>query len=172
MSTQLVFANKTKHQKALTHLPKITFDQLSSVNGKKWSTGDLKGKAVYLLYVDPDKKDYNSKLGNTIRDLKFPKEHYAAVAVINMKATIIPNFFLNSGLKDKQKEYPNVTYIKDFDKRLVKEWGYHDDDYVISLFDHTGKLLFYQNGELNEKQTKRLLASLKTAVSSASKANR
>ena len=119
----------------LQTLPKISFDKKSTPNGKGWDSSSVKGKVVYWLYVDPDKKSYNKELADAIKAKKYDSKYFQTVAVINMKATVVPNFLLNSALKDKQKEYLKVDYIKDFDRRLVKEWGLKDDDYVICVFD-------------------------------------
>ena len=151
----------------LQTLPNISFDKKSTPNGKGWSSKSVAGKVVYWLYVDPDKKSYNKALADAVKAKNYDAKYFQTVAVINMKATMIPNFLLNSALKDKQKEYPKVDYIKDFDRRLVKEWGLADDEYVICLFDHTGKLIYYKYGELPKKEVKSLIGILDVAVSRA-----
>ncbi len=152
---------------SLQTLPEISFDKESTPNGKGWKSSGVAGKVVYWLYVDPDKKSYNKTLANAIKAKNYDEKFFQTVAVINMQSTMIPNFLLNSALKDKQKEYPKVDYIKDFDKRLVKEWGLADDEYVMCLFDHTGSLIYYKYGELPKNEINKLLTILDSAISKA-----
>ncbi len=123
-------------------------DQGGRLDGSPWTSAALNGKVHVLFYVDPDEKDVNEALEAALADAKFPKEKYGSVAIINMAATWLPNAAISSSLKSKQEKYPEVTYVKDLGKNLVKTWQLKDDAYNVLAFDKQGKLLFAKDGTL------------------------
>jgi uncharacterized protein len=62
------------------------------LDGKPWSSDELKGKVHVLFYADPDEKDTNEDASEALKKEKFPAEKYQSVAIINMAATFMPNF--------------------------------------------------------------------------------
>ncbi|WP_457624275.1 YtfJ family protein [Persephonella sp.] len=132
-----------------------------TVDGKPFSTEMIKGKVYLVIYADPDKRDLNEDFAEAIKKQQFDKSRFGSIAIINMKATWIPNFVLNGILKKKQEKYPNTIYVKDYDKVFVKKWGLKDDDYNVMLFDKEGKLLFYKSGKLTEEDTRKVIQLIK-----------
>ena len=132
-----------------------------TVNGEPFSTKIIKNKVFLVIYADPDKKDLNEDFTERIKKQNFDKTKFGSIAIINMKATWIPNFVLNGILKEKQKKYPNTIYVKDYNKIFVKKWNLKDDDFNVLLFDKDGKLLFYKAGKLTNKDTEKVIKLIK-----------
>jgi predicted transcriptional regulator len=132
----------------------------SRIDGKPWSSEELKGKVSVLFYVDPDFKDLNNDASDALKNKGYPREKFQSFAVINMAATWLPNFAISSALKDKQKRYPTTIYIRDYKKVLVQKWGLADDNSVVLAFDKEGRLLFRKDGKLGPEETETLLATV------------
>ena len=128
------------------------------VKGGPWDSKSLKGKVHILFYVDPDEKDLNESLEAELKKNEFPEDKFASVAVINMKATWLPNSLIAMNLNSKQKEYPRTIYIKDFKKVFVDKWGLTDDSYHVVMLDKEGIVRFSQAGTLKPDQVKAFIA--------------
>jgi predicted transcriptional regulator len=133
-------------------------DDGGRVDGKAWSSAEIKDKVYVLFYVDPDEKDTNEHVGNALKKRNFDRTHYGSIAIINMAATWLPNFAIASSLEKKQKKYPNTIYVKDLNKKLQKSWGLKDDASNVLLFNKQGELIFNEHGKLSNDKVKSLLA--------------
>lgn len=131
------------------------------LNGEKWESSELTGKVNVVFYVDPDEKETNEHVGQALKDEKFSRAVYQSWAIINMAATWLPNFALESALKKKQEIYPDTVYVKDLNKVLVKEWQIPDDASNVLLFNKQGELIFKISGKANDEQVKELLSLVK-----------
>jgi len=130
------------------------------VDGGPWSSDELRGKVYVLFYVDPDKKDLNNDASEALNGEKFPTEKFQSVAIINMAATWLPNFAISSALKEKQKRYPRTTYVRDYQKVMVREWGLTDDESDVLAFDKQGRLIFRKDGKLNQEDIQALIHAI------------
>ncbi|BBB31716.1 conserved hypothetical protein [Thermotomaculum hydrothermale] len=146
-----------------TNLPvvKLSGDNGALVNGKPFSTEIMKGKMWLFFYVDPDVRKKNDDFVNKIKAQHFPKDKLGSIVVINMAATWLPNFALNKILRNKQKEFPDTIYVKDFKKVFVKKWGLKDNEYDVLLFDRDGKLIYYKFGKINDTETQKVINLIK-----------
>jgi YtfJ family uncharacterized protein len=131
------------------------------LDGKPWSSDELKGKVHVLFYVDPDEKDTNNETSEALDKEEFPSEKFQSVAIINMAATWMPNFAISSSLKEKQEKYPRTLYVRDYKKVLVQEWKLADDSSDILAFDKSGKLIFRKDGKLTPVEIQTLLKVIK-----------
>jgi len=122
------------------------------VNGKAWSSSSIKGKIYLLSYVDPDKKEENKLFMEALHKKNYNINKFGSIAIINLKATWLPNFAIEKMLKLKQKEYPNKIYIKDKTKYLVKEWDLKDDSSNVILFDKSGKVIYMHQGFMDKSE--------------------
>ncbi len=125
------------------------------VNGSKWDSAMLKGKVYVLFYVDPDKKGANDKFIEELHQKNYDPNKYGSVAIINLKATWLPNFAIEKKLKTKQKEFPNTIYVKDKTKHLVKEWQLADDNANVLIFDKEGRVIYKHEGSMNKNDMKK-----------------
>ena len=131
------------------------------VDGKPWSSEELQGKVHVLFYVDPDEKDTNNPASEALDKEKFPGDKFHSFGIINMAATLMPNFILNIALKEKQERYPKTTYVRDYKKVLVNAWNIADDSSDILAFDKKGKLIFKKDGKLNAQEIQRLIKAIR-----------
>ena len=131
------------------------------LDGKPWSSEELRGKVHVLFYVDPDEKDTNNDASEALDKEKFPGEKFQSVGIINMAASWLPNFAISSSLKDKQKRYPRTTYVRDYKKVLVSAWKIADDSSNVLAFDKQGKLIFRKDGKLTTEDIQRLIKSIR-----------
>jgi len=127
------------------------------IDGTAWNSSMLKDKVFVLFYVDPDEKDTNNAFSEALKAKKYDLNNYGTVAIINLEATWLPNFAIESSLKKKQEKYPNTTYVKDVHKLLIKEWELQDDSSDILIFDKSGKLIYSFAGELDETEIAKAL---------------
>jgi len=121
------------------------------INNEAWSSSTIKDKVYVLFYVNPDKKEDNELFINTLHAKKYDSTKYASIAIINLKATWLPNFAIEKMLNEKQKEFPNTIYAKDKTKYLVKEWGLKDDSSNVVIFNQDGEVIFLHTGEMNRE---------------------
>ena len=128
------------------------------VDGSAWKSSMLKGKIHTLFYVDPDKRDLNNPLADALKARKFDRAKVNSVAIINLAATWLPNVFIESKLKEKQKKFPHTIYVKDKKKVLVKEWKLADDNSDILIFDQKGKLIYKKFGKVSDDEIKEVIA--------------
>lgn len=131
------------------------------LDGKPWSSDELKGKVHVLFYVDPDEKDTNNETSEALDKEKFPVEKFQSVAVINMAATFMPNFLISSSLKEKQEKYPRTLYLRDYKKVLIQEWRLADDSSDVLALDKSGKVIFRKDGKLTQEEIQKLLIAIK-----------
>jgi predicted transcriptional regulator len=132
-------------------------DEGGRLDGKAWSSAEIKDKVYVLFYVDPDEKDLNNHVSDALKAENFPLAQYGSIAIINMAATWKPNFAIESALKSKQEQFPNTLYLKDFDKVLVKKWKMKDDSSNVLLFSKAGKLVYRISGKATADQLKELI---------------
>lgn len=156
LSSVSVFAENTKLDQVT-----ITGKDGGRLDGRSWSSEELINKVHVVFYVDPDEKDMNEHVGQALKNEHFPRETYQSWAIINMAATWLPNFALESALKKKQETYPDTFYVKDFTKTLVKKWGLQDDSSNILVFNKQGELVYQVKGKASEEQLNEVLRQVK-----------
>jgi len=131
------------------------------LDGKPWSSEELRGKVHVLFYVDPDEKDTNNDASEALDKEKFPVDKCQSVGIINMAASWLPNFAISSFLKDKQKRYPRTIYVRDYKKTLVNAWKMADDSSNVLAFDKQGKLIFRKDGKLATEEIRTLIKAIR-----------
>ena len=142
----------------------ISGDNGGKVDGSAWKSSMLKGKIHTLFYVDPDKRDLNNPLADALKARKFDRDKVNSVAIINLAATWLPNVFIESKLKEKQKKFPHTIYVKDKKKVLVKEWKLADDNSDILIFDQKGKLIYKKFGKVSDDEIKEVIALIEKTL--------
>lgn len=117
-----------------------------------------------LFYVDPDFTDLNTAASEALKAEAFSKDKYQSLAIINMAATWLPNFAIHGKLKEKQKAYPNTTYVRDVHRAVVKEWKLADDNSDVVVFDQEGKVRFVHEGKLDAAKIKAMIDTVKSLL--------
>lgn len=136
------------------------------VDGSPWKSEEIIGKVYTLFYVDPDEKELNQHVEKALKAENFSRDQYGSIAVINMDATWLPNFSIESSLKSKQKKFPRTIYVKDMKKELARKWSLQDDSYDVVAFDKTGTVIFSQDGQLSEEDIKTLITTIRENLNS------
>jgi predicted transcriptional regulator len=172
-SALLVFASLCSVNSAAAAQPKIG-DKLptvvlggdlgAKVDGTPWSSETIKDRTWILFYISPSHRDENESFKDALNAAKFPRDKVASVAVINMASSWVPNMIIESSLKTNQQKFPFVTYVKDLQKILVKEWKLNDDAFDVVIFDKTGKVLAHYSGEITPKETEDTLNLIKRTL--------
>jgi predicted transcriptional regulator len=131
------------------------------LDGKPWSSEELRGKIHVVFYVDPDKKDTNDDTSEALDKENFPDDKFQAVGIINMAASWVPNFAISSFLIDKQRRHPEAIIVRDYKKVLVNIWKISDNSSNVLAFDGQGKLIFRKDGKLTTEDIQRLIKSIR-----------
>jgi len=139
----------------------LSSDEGGLVAGGAWDSSMIKDKVYVMFYVDPDEKDVNEAFAEALKKEDFDKSKYGTMAIINLAATWKPNMIINALLKQKQKKFPHAIYVKDKNKKLVKEWGLQDDSSDILVFDKESKLLYSKAGKLDASEIANVIALIK-----------
>jgi len=142
--------------------PKVELKEKTGgrLDGKPWSSEEFQGKVFVLFYVSPDEKDTNNPASEALDKEKFPTDKFQSYAIINMAATWLPNFAINSALKEKQERYPKTIYVRDMKKGLVGAWKIADHSSNVLAFDKKGKLIFRKDGKLNAEEIQKLIKAI------------
>jgi hypothetical protein len=136
----------------------------SCVDGSAWNSTMLKGKTSLLLYVDPDKKDDTEIFVERLNGKNYPTDKFSSIAIINLKATWLPNFAIGKKLKEKQENFPNTLYVKDKTKHLLKAWNLADDSANVLIFDKEGKVIYTHVGAITEAEMKKIFSIIEIQI--------
>jgi YtfJ family uncharacterized protein len=131
------------------------------LDGKPWSSEELREKVHVLFYVDPDERDTNNDASEALLREKFPSDKLQSVAIMNTAASWLPNFIISSALKEKQKRYPTTIYVRDYKKALVNAWKIADDSSNVLAFDKQGKVIFRKDGKLTTEEIRTLIKAIR-----------
>jgi uncharacterized protein len=144
-------------------LPSLTLGAAEggTTEGAAFSSDTLKNRVYVIFYVDPDEKDLNNPFSDALKAEGFDRSRFASVAIINMDATWLPNFALESALKKKQKEFPHTLYVKDLHKKGIKTWQIADDNSDIIIIDKEGKVLYLHEGKVPESSFATIITLIK-----------
>ncbi len=146
--------------------PEITLEAKKGgkVQGGSWSSKELRGKVHVVFYVAPSAERENQKARDELKKENFPSEKFASVAIINMKASNIPNFLISSRLSSSQKENPRTLYVEDRQRELVEKWHLADNTSDVMVFNKAGQVIFSVDGKLNDDQIKEMMTLIKTEL--------
>ncbi|MDH5721486.1 MAG: YtfJ family protein [Spirochaetia bacterium] len=120
-------------------------------NNNPFDSRTLSGKNNLIVYADPDKKRDTEKLIDKLIQINVPESKLGKIFIINLAATWLPNIIINSKIKSKQESNPEIIFVKDYQKVLVKEWKLKDDEVNIMLLDENLKILFLKKGNIKDK---------------------
>ena len=141
-------------------LPQVTLEKENggTSNDKPWHTTSLKGKVHVVLYMDPDERKGTQPLLDALNQLDVDSKVYSTVAIVNLSATWMPDYILESILSKKQKELKNTSFIFDKEKILVKKWQMIDDESNILIVDKSLKVIYRKIGKISSKEIEKIIA--------------
>jgi uncharacterized protein len=137
-----------------------------TISGEAWSSKSLAtaGKVHMVVYSTASEKDANNDAAEAVKKEDFPTDKFASIAVVNMKSSWQPNYFIDKAIKSKQEQFPKTLYVRDLNRVLVDKWKLADKSNDIVVFDKTGKVVFSVDGALSAKQKDELLAVIKEHI--------
>ncbi len=131
------------------------------LDGKPWSSDELHGTVSVIFYVAPDESDTNNSASEALKKEKFPLDKFQSYGIVNMAATMLPNFIINSVLKEKQQRYPMTIYVRDYKKVLVQAWKISDHSSNVMVFDKSGTLIFRKDGKLAAEEIQQMITTIR-----------
>ena len=140
--------------------------KLNDSAGNEYSLNvpQFKGKVLYIAYVDPDEKDTNNHVEEALKKEQdsgaLDKARYENFWIVNLKATVKPNFIIKSALKSKQKK-TGATIILDPDYTILNLWGVKNDSSDVIVLDKERICRYVHNGKLPPEEVIKMLKIIK-----------
>jgi len=140
--------------------------QLKDSMGKEYSLDhpQFKGKVLYIAYVDPDEKDTNNHVEDALKKEKesgaLDKTRYEGFGIVNLKASLMPNFLIKSAIKSKQ-EKTGAIIIQDLDYTILNLWGLKNDSSDVVVLDKERICRYVYNGKLPAEELAKMLRIIK-----------
>ena len=140
--------------------------QLKDTTGKDYSLDhpQFKGKVLYIAYIDPDEKDMNNHVEDALikeRDSGgLDKARYQSFGIVNLKASMMPNFLIKSAIKSKQ-EKTGALALLDYDYTILNLWGLKNDSYDGVVFDKERICRYVYNGKLPPEELTKMIQIIK-----------
>jgi len=140
--------------------------KLKDSTGKEYSLEDarFKGKVLYVAYVDPDEKDTNNHVEDTLKKEResggLDKARYEGFGIVNLKASNLPNFLIKSSIKSKQ-EKTGAVILLDYDYTILNLWGVKNDSSDVVVLDKERICRYVYNGKLPPEELARMIQTIK-----------
>jgi len=143
-------------------LPQVTLEKENGGTSydKPWHATSLKGKVHLVLYMDPDERKGTQPLLDALNQLEVDPKEYSTIAIVNLSATWMPDYILESILSKKQKELKNTSFVFDKEKMLVRKWQMRDDASNILIVDKNSKILYQKVGNASNEEVADILKML------------
>ena len=133
-------------------------------NHEAWHSTMLKGRVHILLYVDPDERQDTSAILDAIKGANFDNKNHKVIAIINLASTWMPNALIETKLKSSQKDRPDMLYVFDKTKYLVKKWNLKDNTINVLIFDKSGKLVYQESGHFSSVKIDKILTLIEQNI--------
>ena len=140
--------------------------KLKDSTGKEYTLEhpQFKNKVLYVAYVDPDEKDTNNHVEDALKKEReaggLDKTKYEGFGIVNLKATIMPNFLIKSAIKDKQ-EKTGAIIILDYEYTILNLWGLKNDASNVVVLDKERICRYVNSGKLSAEELAKMIAIIK-----------
>jgi len=140
--------------------------KLKDPTGKDYSLDhpQFKGKVLYIAYVDPDEKDTNNHVEDALKKEKdsggLDKTRYEGFGIVNLKASMMPNFLIKSAIKSKQ-EKTGALILLDYDYTILNLWGVKNDSSDVVVLDKERICRYVYNGKLPPEELTKMIQIIK-----------
>ena len=112
--------------------------QFEDAKKNEFTMASWEGKALNIVYVDPDVSDLNEHYADALKKAKddglLNDESYKSIGIADCAATWKPNFAIRSIAGKKAKKF-NTVILFDLDATLRKAWGLTKDTSNVILLD-------------------------------------
>jgi len=140
--------------------------KLKDSTGKEYSLDhpQFKDKVLYIAYVDPDEKDTNNHVEDALKKEResggLDKTRYEGFGIVNLKASMMPNFLIKSAIKSKQ-EKTGAIIILDLDYTILNQWGLKNDSSDVVVLDKERICRYLYNGKLPPEELVKMIQIIK-----------
>jgi len=140
--------------------------KLKDSTGKEYSLDhpQFNGKVLYIAYVDPDEKDTNNHVEDALKKEResggLDKTRYEGFGIVNLKASMMPNFLIKSAIKSKQ-EKTGAIIILDLDYTILNLWGLKNDSSDVVVLDKERICRYVFNGKLPPEELVKMIQIIK-----------
>ncbi len=113
-------------------------------------------KVLMIVYTDPDVKDINDPLSNSIKQRNFNPSLYSAIGIANCEETWIPNAAIRMKAKQKAEQFEGSVILLDEDRILQKAWQLGDcnEKGVVIIIGKDKKIKYIKKVETKEESRK------------------
>lgn len=132
---------------------------------KPWSTELLNGKVRVIQVIAGRKsaKKLNADLMSAITQSKFPAEQYQTTTIINQDDAMWgTSSFVKSSAEESKAEFPWSSIVLDESGEVAKAWQLKEESSAIIVLDKSGKILFVQEGKLNQESIDNVISLIST----------
>jgi len=135
-------------------LPQLSISGLEGgkTDGSPFMSSSLSGQVTVIYFVDPDVRDLNSAFYDAAKAASFPADSSKSVAIINMAATLMPNFVLEGMLSKKQKKFPRTIYVRDRHRVTIRAWDLEDHSSCVTIVNAKGIVIYSKCGRIPDAE--------------------
>ena len=124
-------------------------------DGKYFTMDFRRVKILLINYVDPDVFEMIEPFNDEVNRL-FSRDKCDGLAIINCKATWIPNFLIRKVAAVKANKF-ETEILFDYDTKLRKSWGLKENSNNVIILDKDRVCRAIVRGNITEKKQKELI---------------
>ena len=124
-------------------------------DGKYFTMDFWKGKILLINYVDPDVFEMIEPFNDEVNRL-FSRDKGDGLAIIDCKATWIPNFLIRKVAAAKANKF-ETEILFDYDTKLRESWGLKENSNNVIILDKDRVCRAIVRGNITEKKQKELI---------------
>ena len=124
-------------------------------DGKYFTMDFWRGKILLINYVDPDVFEMIEPFNDEVNRL-FSRDKCDGLAIVDCKATWIPNFLIRKVAAAKANKF-ETEILFDYDTKLRKSWGLKENSNNVIILDKDRVCRAIVRGNITEKKQKELI---------------
>ena len=124
-------------------------------DGKYFNMDFWRGKILLINYVDPDVFEMIEPFNDEVNRL-FSRDKCDGLAIVDCKATWIPNFLIRKVAAAKANKF-ETEILFDYDTKLRKSWGLKENSNNVIILDKDRICRAIVRGNITDKKQKELI---------------
>ena len=136
------------------------------IHNKPAKIPEIGKKVIALFYTDPDESNMNETFRDLLKAENFPKDKYAGIGIVNMKAAPWkPNSLIRMMIKVKINKYKS-TILTDSNYSLKEKWklGNCNDKDICIIIGTDKKIKYIYKDKMDTLEIKKALKILKKLI--------
>ena len=126
-----------------------------NADGKYFTMDFWRGKILLINYVDPDVFEMIEPFNDEVNRL-FSRDKCDGLAIVDCKATWIPNFLIRKVAAAKANKF-ETEILFDYDTKLRNSWGLKKNSNNVIILDKNRVCRAIVRGNITEKKQKELI---------------